>query len=178
MTVDECEEIESYPSGPFTGDPVNNVFDRIRILCTDTDNDDILVDQTILEFMYQEAGQDEHLAAAKALTFLMMQIAKMGDEKAGGVYLKNSERIKNMQLVLDDLKAELLKKGIGSVYAGGVSRADILLNRWNPDSVKKGIEIGDSISLSGRGSPVGVVGSGLLYEAPYDIPDECMLIIV
>lgn len=145
--------------------------------CTDTDNDDILVPQEMIEWFYEESQHDEKHAAVKALTFLMVQVAKQGDEKVGGVYLKNSERIKNMRLVLDDLKADLLKLDVGDAYAGGISRSDINLRRFDPDSVKKGVFSGDGFSMTGTGvTPVGVAGSRYLFEAPCDIPDGCILI--
>lgn len=130
----------------YTGDPVNNPLDRVRIYATDTDNDDLLIDQSVIEFFYLESGRNEKQAAIKALNYLLFQIAKMGDEKVGGVYLKNSERIKNLMLVLDDLKQDVIKVGIGGVYAGGISKSDVFLRRSNPDSIKKPTETGDAFS--------------------------------
>lgn len=132
----------------YTGDPVNNVLDRIRIYCTDTDNDELLIEDSILEFMLLEANGNEKQAAVKALSYLLFQIAKMGDEKVGGVYLKNSERIKNLRLVLDDLKADLIKVGVGSVYAGGISRRDVVLRRCDPDSIRKPTNTGDAFAFN------------------------------
>lgn len=175
-----CSDSDQQPSPPFTGDPVNNPYDRIRVYCTDTDNSDILVPQEMIEWFYEESQHDEKQAAVRALTFLMVQVAKMGDEKVGGVYLKNSERIKNMRLILDDLKADLLKQGVGDAYAGGISRRDIQLRRWNPDAPRKGIEAGDAFSLYAGfgGQAVGVAGSAYLHEAPFNVPEGCMLIPV
>ncbi|BBT91195.1 hypothetical protein WP8W19C02_28150 [Enterobacter cloacae] len=69
---------------------VNDATLHRFVHCTDTDNDDILIEQSVLEWMYQECQQDEKQAAVKALTFLMVQVAKQGDEQVGGVTLKNS----------------------------------------------------------------------------------------
>lgn len=130
----------------YTGDPINNPLDRVRIYCTDTDNDELLIEDSILEFMLLEANGNEKLAAVKALSYLLFQIAKMADEKVGGVYMKNSERIKNLRLVLDDLKADLIKVGVGSVYAGGISRSDVLWRRRDCDSIQKPTNTGDAFS--------------------------------
>lgn len=130
----------------YTGDPTNNPLDRVRIYCTDTDNDELLIEDSILAFFLQEAGGNEKRAAIKALGYLLFQIAKMGDEKVGGVYLKNSERTKNLQLVLDDLKTDLIGAGVGSVYAGGISRTDILCRRGQWDSIKKPTSTGDAFT--------------------------------
>ena len=51
----------------YTGDPANNPLDRVRILCTDTNNDEILIEQSVLEWFYLESGKDEKKAAIKAL---------------------------------------------------------------------------------------------------------------
>lgn len=130
----------------YTGDPINNPLDRIRIYCTDTDNDDLLIDQSIIEFFYEESGHNEKQAAVKALNYLLFQIAKMGDEKVGGVYEKNSDRIKNIKLILDDLKNGMVKIGVGSVYAGGISVTDIKCRRLDPDSIRKPTSTGDAFS--------------------------------
>lgn len=131
----------------YTGDPINNPLDRVRVYCTDTDNDELLIDQSIIEFFYSETNGNEKQAAVKALGYLLFQIAKMGDEKVGGVYLKNSERAKNLKLVLDDLKADLLGVGVGMVYAGGISRTDIYTRRRDCDSIKKPTSTGDAFTL-------------------------------
>lgn len=132
----------------YTGDPVNNALDRVRIYCTDTDNNELLIEDSILEFMLIEANGNEKQAAVRALSYLLFQIAKMGDEKVGGVYLKNSERIKNLRLVLDDLKADLIKVGVGSVYAGGISVSDVQMRRRDPDSIRKMTNTGDAFAFN------------------------------
>ncbi|AZV01484.1 hypothetical protein vBSflM004_095 [Shigella phage vB_SflM_004] len=87
----------------YTGDPANNPFTRTSILSTSLNNSEILIDQSVLEWFYQESGKDEKKAAIKALKYLLFQVAKMGDEKVGGVYLRNSSRFKSLKAVYDDL---------------------------------------------------------------------------
>lgn len=131
----------------YTGDPLNNPLDRVRIYATDTDNDELLIEDSILEFFLVESNGDERKAAVKALGYLLFQIAKMGDEKVGGVYLKNSERTKNLQLVLKDLKKDLALSGVGSVYAGGISTLDVWLRRRDCDSIRKPTNTGDAFAM-------------------------------
>lgn len=131
----------------YTGDPTNNPLDRVRIYCTDTDNDDLLIEDSVLEFFLQDSNGNEKQAAMKALGYLLFQIAKMGDEKVGGVYLKNSERTKNLQLVLNDLKKQLATLGGCSVYAGGISVTDVKLRRGFCDSIKKPTNTGDAFAM-------------------------------
>ena len=131
----------------YTGDPANNPLDRVRILCTDTNNDEILIEQSVLEWYYLESGKDEKKAAIKALKYLLFQVAKMGDEKVGGVYLRNSSRFKSLKAVYDDLVKSSVS---GLPYAGGINQCDIDMRRQNPCSVKKYTEYGDAARYEGR----------------------------
>lgn len=130
----------------YTGNPSGNPLDRVRILCSDTDNDDLLIEQSVLEWFYESNNKNERRAALQCLKYMMLQLSKMADEKVGGVYEKNSDRLANFKKVYD----ELMKTSIrGTPYAGGISQSDIDSRRHNPDSVRKGVEAGDSFSYHG-----------------------------
>ncbi|XAO54231.1 hypothetical protein [Yersinia phage vB_YenM_P778] len=135
----------------YTNDPINNAFDRVRVYITDTDNNELLVEQSIIEFFLRESKGNEKQAAIKCLNYLIFTIAKMADEKVGGVYMRNADRIKNMKLVLDDLKSTI-GHGIGGAYAGGISVCDIRNRRCAPDSIKKPTRTGDAFSYYGTGT--------------------------
>lgn len=149
----------------YTGDPINNPFDRIRVYITDTDNNELLVDQSIVEFYYAEAKQNEKQAAVKCLNYLLFTIAKMADEKVGGVYLKNSDRIKNLRLVLADLQASI-GHGVGSAYAGGISVSDVTVRRHDCDSIKKPVETGGAFTFRDE--------QPALYKQEKALPDDVM----
>ncbi len=53
----------------------------------------------------------------------------MGDEKVGGVYLRNSSRFKSLKAVYDDLVKSSVS---GLPYAGGINQCDIDMRRQNP----------------------------------------------
>lgn len=156
----------------YTGDPMNNPLDRVRIYCTDTDNDELLIEDSILEFFLVESAGNEKQAAIKALGYLLFQIAKMGDEKVGGVYLKNSERVKNLQLVLDDLKKGTLGSGVGSVYAGGISTLDVWLRRNDCDSIRKPTNTGDAFARDIGGAFYSEEDNNFVYGDPVIIIRE------
>ncbi|MFM5883280.1 hypothetical protein [Methanobrevibacter gottschalkii] len=101
----------------------------------------------MLEWFYLESGKDEKKAAIKALKYLLFQVAKMGDEKVGGVYLRNSSRFKSLKAVYDDLVKSSVS---GLPYAGGINQCDIDMRRQNPCSVKKYTEYGDAARYEGR----------------------------
>lgn len=140
----------------YTGNPATNPLDRIRILCTDTDNDDLMVEDSVLEFFYDSNNKNERRAAMQALRYIMLQFSKMADEKTGGVYERNSERFANFKAALDELTKS---NASGLPYAGGISRSDVESRRHNPDSLFKSVDIGDAFSYHGDHGPDCLSGS-------------------
>lgn len=132
----------------YTDNPIESDLDRIRVYITDTDNNDLLISQSELEFFYQETNQNVNQTAIKCLKLMLMKIAKMGDEKVGGVEIKNGERIANLKSILHDVETGLITLS-ELPYAGGISRSDIkqrlMMNTrpFNPFDFKDHSEYGD-----------------------------------
>jgi hypothetical protein len=132
----------------FMNDPANNALDRIRIMIGDTDNDEILLSQQVLEYLYESTNKNEKLTAIKALEAIIMASSKYTDEVTGDVEVKLSQRFKQFRTVLNDLKKSTMT---GTPYAGGISVSDIEMRRASPDAPRKSLEQGWSTSYSGMG---------------------------
>lgn len=130
----------------FTNDPANNPLDRIRIMIGDADNDEILLSQQVLEYLYESTNKNEKLTAIKALEAIIMSAAKYTDEVVGDVEINLSQRFKQFRIVLNDLKKSTMT---GTPYAGGISVADVETRRASPDSPQKAFEFGWSRSYTG-----------------------------
>lgn len=123
----------------YYNDPTNNPYDRIRLIIGDWNNDEILLPQPVLEYLYLSCNKNEKRAAIKALEYLFMDMAKYTDEVVGDVQIKLSQRFNQMKIVLGNLKSSTMG---GLPYAGGISVSDIESRRNNPDSPVKAIESG------------------------------------
>lgn len=132
----------------FMNDPANNALDRIRIMIGDTDNDEILLSQQVLEYLYESTKKNEKLTAIKALEAIIMASSKHTDEVTGDVEVKLSQRFSQFRTVLNDLKKSTMT---GTPYAGGISVSDIDMRRNSPDAPRKSLEQGWSTSYSGMG---------------------------
>lgn len=130
----------------FMNDPKNNVLDQIRVIIGDTDNDELLLSQSVLEYIYESNGKNVNTAAIKALEAIIMSSAKYTDEDVGDVSIKLSQRFKQLRQTLADLKK---RTAFGKPYAGGISNSDIAARVADPDNPVKLIEQGWSTSYGG-----------------------------
>ena len=125
---------------PYTGDPLNNPVDRIRLSVGDTDvyeeglNDDVYL--YVLGKNTVDGVTNEGLTAVECLRYLLAKYANYVTEKAGGLFVKESEKFEQYQQLLDkftkDPSYSLLKAGMP--YAGGISKSDAVENAQNPDA--------------------------------------------
>lgn len=119
---------------PFTGDPANRAIDRIRLAVGDIDTfeeglaDDVY--QYALDITTVSGALNEGLASVEILKFLVAKYANFVTEKAGGLFVKESEKFEQYKMLLDmftkDPRTSFLRAGQG--YAGGISRQDFLDN--------------------------------------------------
>lgn len=120
----------------FTNDPINNPIDRIRLIVGDSDPcEEGLADDIYLYLLDKHSGS-ENKAALEALRYLVTQYANYVTEKAGGLFVKESEKYKQYKELLNmytkDPTNSLLKAGLP--FAGGISKSDIEDNACNPDN--------------------------------------------
>ncbi len=116
----------------YTGDPVNNPTDRIRLNVGDTDPfEESLSDNEYayaLSLNTDENGvTNEAQASIQALKWLVAKYADYVTEKAGTLFIKESEKFSQYKQLLESLTRDpsmmLLKSG--EAYAGGISVSDM-----------------------------------------------------
>ena len=120
----------------YTNDPVNNPVDRVRLYTGDIDEyEEGLTDDVYLYVLGKYDGS-ETKAAVECLRYLVSKYASYVTEKAGGLFVKESERFEQYKKLLDmytkDPRTMLYKAG--TPFAGGISVSDMEDNRCEPDN--------------------------------------------
>lgn len=114
----------------YTDDPANSEIDRIRLKVGDTDVNDEGLSDTVYQYIIDKHTVDtvlnEAAACIEVLTALVAKYANFVTEKAGGLFIKESERYQQYKDLLDlltsDPRTSLLRAGSG--YTGGISKED------------------------------------------------------
>ena len=125
----------------FTNDPVNSVIDRMRLMVGDTDIHDEGLSDEVYEYLYETNGQDEKRGALEALKMLVFKYAKYVTEKAGGLFVKESERYQQYKELLDRAEKDPSLGFIGAPegFAGGICTQERLATgSSNPFSLGEG----------------------------------------
>jgi len=117
----------------FTNDPASNIIDRIRLNVGDTDTlDEGLSDeiyQYIIDVNTVDGITNEGQASIDALKALVAKYANCITEKAGGLFVKGSEKYEQYKQLLDDAVHPLngfLASGAG--FTGGIYCDEINAN--------------------------------------------------
>lgn len=117
----------------FTGDPVNRVSDRLRLMIGDTDPLEEGLTDEVYEYVLSKNDNNENRAALECLRYLVAKYANFVTEKAGGLFVKDSERFEQYSKLLRDLTSNpsmtLMKAG--KPFGGGVYQKDIDDNASN-----------------------------------------------
>lgn len=119
----------------YNDDPSNSAIDRVRLKVGDTDPDEVGLSDEVYQFLLTKNDNDENLTAVEALEFLVAKYAAYVTEKAGGLFVKESEKYQQYRDLLDlftrDPRTSL--NGGGKAFAGGISNSDIAARGSNPD---------------------------------------------
>lgn len=119
----------------FTNDPTNNPIDRIRLKVGDTDTDEVGLSDEVYQYLLNKHSQNEDKAAVEALEALVAKYANYVTEKAGGLFVKESEKYQQYKDLLDsyknDPRSSILKAG--EPFAGGISKSDFISRNEDPD---------------------------------------------
>ena len=125
----------------FTNNPVNSVIDRIRLKVGDTDEFDEGLSDEVYEYLYDTNNSNENRAALEALKMLVFKFAKYTTEKAGGLFVKESERYQQYKELLDKAEKDPSLGFISAPegYAGGICTQERLATGTsNPFSLGEG----------------------------------------
>lgn len=124
-------------------DPKNNPIDRVRLLVGDTDECDEGLSDDIYQFLL-DTTKNEKQAALSALRYLVAKYASYVTEKAGGLFVKGSEKYQQYVELLDKITKDpsFSFLNAGSPFAGGISKEDIRLNSINEDANRNPIREG------------------------------------
>lgn len=106
----------------FPLDPANDPIARIRLRIGDTDEFDLGLEDAIYQYLLDTYDQNENKAAIEALKMLVAKYANLVTEKAGGLFVKNSERFDHYKQLLDDASnnpaSDFFVNGLP--FAGGI----------------------------------------------------------
>lgn len=119
----------------FTNDPINNPIDEIRLMVGDIDPYDELLSDQVYKYLYYQ-NDTKRKAAVEALKFIVNMLASCVTEKAGGLFVKDSERFEQYSKLLSrytkDPTFSLLAPAMP--YAGGISVIDMENNEGSLDN--------------------------------------------
>lgn len=119
----------------FTNDPINNPIDEIRLMVGDIDPYDELLSDQVYKYLYYQ-NNTKRKAAVEALKFIVNMLASCVTEKAGGLFVKDSERFEQYSKLLSrytkDPTFSLLAPAMP--YAGGISITDMENNEGSLDN--------------------------------------------
>lgn len=121
---------------PFTNDPICNPIDRIRLVIGDVDVDDESMTDDIYLYVLRKNEGNEQKAALESLLYLISKYAAYVTEKAGGMFIKESEKFKQYSELYKMLKSDPTSALFGTLrgYVGGISKKDMCDNSLNLDN--------------------------------------------
>lgn len=121
----------------FTGDPVNNALDRIRLITGDTDPNYVFLDDTTYQYLLDKNNSNEKQAAIEGARYILANIARYTRERTGDIEVYGNEFFKNYRSYLLELVNNPNFSNILPMpYAGGISKEDMLKNDNNSDNVR------------------------------------------
>lgn len=120
----------------FTSNPLDNPLDRLRLITGDTDPcEEGLVDD-IYRYVLTKHSGNEKLAALECLGYLVAKYASYVTEKAGGLFIKESEKFEQYSKLhsMYTKNPSFSLYSAGAPYAGGISLSDMESNTSDTDN--------------------------------------------
>ena len=106
----------------YSGNPDGSAVDRVRVLIGDTDNNNLILQDSEIEYYLVLYNQDCPTAAYFALDQIIAAMSRHPDKRTG----QQQVSYKNPVEWYKELQQRLAPKAdLSGVYAGGVSQSDI-----------------------------------------------------
>jgi len=105
----------------YSGDPGASDLDALRFLIGDTDSADEQLTDEELSYLLTEHDDSVRHAGLSACRRLIAKYSRYVDQRTGDIDIKYSQRLAHLRGVIADIRQGL----VPSVYAGGISKADI-----------------------------------------------------
>lgn len=120
----------------FTNNPAERAVDRMRLATGDIDEYEEGLTDEVYEYLLTANNNNESLAVVAALKYLIAKYSNYVTEKAGQLFVKESERVEQYQKLFKMYTANpstmILKQGVP--FAGGISHSDMDTNQASYDS--------------------------------------------
>jgi hypothetical protein len=125
---------------PYTGDPENNLVDRIRLNVGDVWPDFEMLTDADYQYFLTAAGNNVNRATMDAMRAIMFKLTRMTRERTGDIEVYGQDWFNNYYKALEAIvKDPNLTISIAMPYAGGISVSDMCKNDMNPDNFKIGM---------------------------------------
>lgn len=131
----------------FTGDPVNSITDRVRLMTGDTDPAFEFLDDVTYTYILEKNNNNEKQSAIEAARYILAYIARFTRERTGDIEVYGTEFFKNYRdFLLNMVNNPNFSNILPMPYAGGISKEDMLKNDQNADNVRPEFYRGYSVS--------------------------------
>ncbi|QDP60447.1 MAG: hypothetical protein GOVbin1096_75 [Prokaryotic dsDNA virus sp.] len=121
----------------FTGDPVNNALDRVRLITGDTDPNYVFLEDATYQYVLDKNNQNEKQSAIEAARYILANITRYTRERTGDIEVYGNEFFKNYRdYLLELVNNPNFSNILPMPYAGGISKKDMLENDSDPDNVR------------------------------------------
>lgn len=127
----------------YTGDPLNNPIDALRLSVGDIWPDISLLQDSDYEYFLVKNKNNHTMAMLEAAKTLLFVLSRFSRERTGDIEVYGDSWFKNFKSALEELiKNPNISMFVPVPYAGGISKSDMFKYTSDPDAVVREIRIG------------------------------------
>lgn len=120
----------------FTNNPVSSATDRVRLIVGDTMVEIEYLSDEVYQFLLDKHQNNETSAALEAARYILGSLAKFSRQRTGDIEVYGAEMFKNYKdFLLELIRNPQMLLSRAQVYAGGISKTDMIANDSNPDNI-------------------------------------------